>query len=63
MMSKRDAMNRAVNLAITTGQMPNLSLTWAFQKDEGSKQCFGRINDCDSNNCRWLDQCKQIVNG
>ena len=59
--SKREATNQAVNLGIRTGDMPNISLIWAFQQSEEQEQCFGRIENCNGSNCRWHNQCKRLT--
>jgi hypothetical protein len=48
---------RALRMAIATGEMPEVDFIWTVQKAEGNQACFGHIASCSSSECRWRKHC------
>ena len=59
---KRDVRNRAVVMAIRTGDVPDVDLIWSIQEHEGHTACFGQRGYCyERKACRWGAACGQMA--
>lgn len=55
------ASDRAVRYALETGDMPNMYLIHAWQRNEGHEPCFARaVERCQRSDCRWFRQCMAL---
>jgi hypothetical protein len=57
MFNEREIKDRAIMMAIRTGEMPNLDVIWARQKADGYTVCFGQGVNCPRQKCIWRRQC------
>jgi len=60
MISRVMIRDRAVRMAIATGDMPEVDLIWAVQKTEGNQPCFGQGLGCAHLDCRWRGKCTAL---
>ena len=57
-----EARDRALRMAIATGEMADINLIHAIQREEGCEPCFGRAEQrCAHTSCRWHCQCMALV--
>ena len=62
MLDFRAANDRAVRFAIQRGEMPNLHIIQATQRQEGFEPCFGRaVETCTQTRCRWYGACMELA--
>jgi hypothetical protein len=62
MLDFRAANDRAVRFAIQRGEMPNLNIIQALQRQEGYEPCFGRaVETCTQTRCRWYGSCMELA--
>ncbi len=62
MLDFRAANDRAVRYAIKTGELPNLHIIQALQRQEGYEPCFGRaVGQCSQTQCRWHEACMALA--
>lgn len=48
---------RALRMAIATGEMPEVDFIWTVQRAEGNQACFGHSAGCSTSHCRWRNHC------
>ena len=60
MIPTHEIKSRALMMAITTGNMPDVDFILAVQKSEHQPACFGQGQSCTkerSQACRWRKEC------
>lgn len=62
MLSFREAQERALRHAVTTGQMADMAFIHAIQRSNGHMPCFGRMEEyCSHTTCRWHAACMGLL--
>jgi hypothetical protein len=62
MVSEFEARERAVRLAVRTGNMPEIDFIHSVQVFEGFEPCFGRADKwCTNTACRWHKECMELA--
>jgi len=62
MLAFRQAYERAVRRAVTTGEMVDMSFIHSIQRGEQHIPCFGRLEEyCPHTTCRWHHQCMALL--
>ncbi len=62
MLDRVAAKDRAIRMAVVTGEMADFHLIHSMQKAEGFEACFGRVvEDCHQVSCRWRSQCMALM--
>jgi len=51
---------KALRLAVRTGEAPDLDFVWNAQEAEGTLQCFGSFQVECSIQCRWYEKCRIV---
>jgi len=52
---------RALRLAVRTGQAVDLDFVWGVQRREGHSDCFGCFSDACPAHCRWRLRCQAVT--
>ena len=60
--SRKMIRQRALLMAIETGEMPNIDLIWKDQQADRHTPCFGQGHDCHQRDCKWRRQCMTLTN-
>lgn len=61
MTSRFELRERALRLAVRTGEAVDLDFIWGYQRREGFDACFGEPKPGCPKTCRWSDRCKAIA--
>lgn len=51
---------KAIRLAVRTGNAPDLDFVWESQTKDGGQRCFGTFNSGCPYSCRWFDRCQEL---
>lgn len=52
---------RALMMAVETGDMPNIDLIWMAQQADHHIPCFGQGENCQQQDCKWRHQCLALT--
>lgn len=61
MTSRFELRERALRLAVRTGEAVDLDFIWGHQQREGFEACFGDPKPGCPKTCRWTQRCKAIA--
>lgn len=61
MTSRIELRERALRLAVRTGDAVDLDFIWGYQRREGFDACFGDPKPGCPKTCRWSDKCKSVA--
>lgn len=61
MTSRFELRERALRLAVRTGEAVDLDFIWGHQQREGFDACFGDPNPGCPKTCRWKQRCKAVA--
>ncbi len=62
MTSHVELRERALRLAVRTGEAVDLDFIWGYQRREGFDACFGDPKPGCPKTCRWNERCHSIAN-
>ena len=61
MTSRVELRERALRLAVRTGEAVDLDFVWGYQRREGFDACFGDPKPGCPKTCRWSEKCKSVA--
>jgi len=61
MTSRFELRERALRMAVRTGEAVDLDFIWGYQRREGFDACFGNPKPGCPKTCRWSDRCRAIA--
>ena len=61
MTSRVELRERALRLAVRTGEAVDLDFIWGYQRREGFDACFGDPKPGCPKTCRWSAKCKAVA--
>jgi len=61
MNARVESRERALRLAVRTGEAVDLDFIWGTQRHEGFEACFGDPKPGCPKTCRWSTRCKAVA--